>query len=728
MRSANRVALRTQSGGDDMYKQVYDPVSGSLGITTIFAVLPLVTLFVLLGGLRTKAQWAALAALAVSMLVALIVYSMPVGQALDAGVEGAAFGLFPIMWIVVNAIWIYNMTRESGHFAVLRRSFGRVSDDQRVQAILIAFCFGALIEALAGFGTPVAISAVMLIALGFEPLKAAAVALVANTAPVAFGAIAVPITTLASVSGLPQDDLGSMVGRQTPFLALIVPLILVAMVDGRRGLRQTWPAALVGGGLRGRPVRLLELHLRRADRHCRVAAVGRRPGGLPARLATGRGGRRRGRAGDGGRRGGHAAVGAERLRAVPDHHRRLRLGADLLAAVQGLPRRSHQGVRLAWPARPQRQGRGSAVGDLQVQLGQRGRHAAAAGRATDHARPARRRGTRGRRLVADRRRAALGDRHGRRRAGDRLRDEPLGADDHDRPVAGRRRRRVRLPVVAARLVRGRGDRVGHVVERAVRRAAGHRRAEGRPVADADGGGQQLGRRPREDDLAAEPGDRRRRGRPGRPGGRHLPGGAEVEHRPGSGDVHPCVPAEHERLVMDGSVDLVERLRATCGAQHVLTDHNQLRTYESDGLLQYRELPAVAVLPGSGAEVAEVVRACHAAGVPWVARGSGSGLSGGALPVADGVLVILSRLRRIVEIDLDNQRVVCEPGVTNLAISAAVGPSHFFPPDPSSQVVCSIGGNVAENSGGAHCFKYGFTTNYVCALEVVLADGTVVELG
>jgi len=230
-----------------MYKQVYDPVSGSLGLTTIFAVLPLVTLFALLGGLRVKAQWAALSALAVAILVAIIVYSMPVGQALDAGVEGAAFGLFPIMWIVVNAIWIYNMTRESGHFAVLRRSFGRVSDDQRVQAILIAFCFGALIEALAGFGTPVAISAVMLIALGFEPLKAAAVALVANTAPVAFGAIAVPITTLASVSGLPQDDLGSMVGRQTPFLALIVPLILVAMVDGRRGLRHTWPAALVGG-------------------------------------------------------------------------------------------------------------------------------------------------------------------------------------------------------------------------------------------------------------------------------------------------------------------------------------------------------------------------------------------------------------------------------------------------------------------------------------------------
>jgi lactate permease len=230
-----------------VYKQVYDPVSDSLGLSTIFAVLPLVSLFVLLGGLKMKAQWAALISLGVAILVALIVYSMPLGQTLDAGVEGAVFGLFPIMWIVVTAIWIYNMTRESGHFAVLRRSFGRVSDDQRVQAILIAFAFGALLEALAGFGTPVAITSVMLIALGFQPIKAASIALVANTAPVAFGAIAVPITTLASVTALPQDDLGAMVGRQTPLLALVVPLILVGMVDGRRGIRQAWPAAIVGG-------------------------------------------------------------------------------------------------------------------------------------------------------------------------------------------------------------------------------------------------------------------------------------------------------------------------------------------------------------------------------------------------------------------------------------------------------------------------------------------------
>jgi lactate permease len=232
-----------------MYQQVYDPVSDSLGLSAIFAVLPLLTLFVLLGGLKWSAHWAALASLAVALVVALAVYSMPLGQALDTALLGAVFGLFPIMWIVWNALWIYNMTEATGHFAVLRRSFGRVSDDQRVQAVIIAFCFGALLEALAGFGTPVAITAVMLIALGFQPIKAAAVALVANTAPVAFGAIAIPIITLAEITGLPKDDLGAMVGRQTPLLALFVPLILIGMVDGMRGVRQAWPAALVGGGV-----------------------------------------------------------------------------------------------------------------------------------------------------------------------------------------------------------------------------------------------------------------------------------------------------------------------------------------------------------------------------------------------------------------------------------------------------------------------------------------------
>ena len=237
----------TQDEGGTVYTQDFNPVSDSLGLTAIFAVLPILTLFVLLGGLKLKAQWAALISLAVAMAVAMIVYGMPVDQTGLSALEGAAFGLFPIMWIVVMAIWLYNMTVETGHFAVLRRSFGRISEDQRVQAVIIAFCFGALMEALAGFGTPVAITSVMMIALGFKPIKAASIALVANTAPVAFGAIAIPITTLSEITGLDKGDLGAMVGRQTPFLALIVPLILIGMVDGRRGIRQAWPVAVVGG-------------------------------------------------------------------------------------------------------------------------------------------------------------------------------------------------------------------------------------------------------------------------------------------------------------------------------------------------------------------------------------------------------------------------------------------------------------------------------------------------
>ncbi len=175
-------------------------------------------------------------------------------------------------------------------------------------------------------------------------------------------------------------------------------------------------------------------------------------------------------------------------------------------------------------------------------------------------------------------------------------------------------------------------------------------------------------------------------------------------------------------------DLSGELRSICGDEHVLTHRHELITYESDGLLQYAALPAVVVLPGSGEEVQRVVRACHRAGVPFVARGAGSGLSGGAMPVEGGALIALSRLRRILDVDLDNQRVTVEPGVTNIAVSEAVGPSHFYPPDPSSQIVCSIGGNVAENSGGAHCFKYGFTTNYVTGLELVLPDGSTASLG
>jgi glycolate oxidase len=178
--------------------------------------------------------------------------------------------------------------------------------------------------------------------------------------------------------------------------------------------------------------------------------------------------------------------------------------------------------------------------------------------------------------------------------------------------------------------------------------------------------------------------------------------------------------------MDGRV--VAELARIAGADRVYTQAHQLRTYESDGLLQYQASPAAAVLPGTAEEVAAIVGLCAREGIPWVARGAGSGLSGGALPVADGVLIVLSRMTRILEVDLDNARVCVEPGVTNAAVSAAVAPDFFYPPDPSSQIVCSIGGNVAENSGGAHCFKYGFTTNYVTGLELVLPDGQLVQVG
>ncbi|WP_328538419.1 L-lactate permease [Streptomyces sp. NBC_00344] len=230
-----------------MFVQQLEPVAGSLILSALVAALPLLTVLVLLGGLRMKAHWAGLAGLAVAVAVALLAYRMPFGQTVSSGVQGALFGLFPILWIVVNALWVYRMTVLTHHFDILRRSFGRLADDPRIQALVIGFCFGALLEALAGFGAPVAICAVMLVALGFDPARAAVVALVANTAPVAFGAMGTPVVTLAQITGLPLDSVASVVGRQTPLLALVVPLLLVIIVDGRRGLRETWLPALVCG-------------------------------------------------------------------------------------------------------------------------------------------------------------------------------------------------------------------------------------------------------------------------------------------------------------------------------------------------------------------------------------------------------------------------------------------------------------------------------------------------
>jgi lactate permease len=230
-----------------MFQQELAPVFDSLTASALIALLPLLTIFVLLGVLRLKAHVAGLASLAVAIIVAVLAFGMPVSLSLLSATEGAVFGLFPIMWIVFNALWVYQLTVVSGRFEDLRASFSLVSDDPRIMAVLIAFCFGGLLEALAGFGAPVAITAVMLMALGFSPFRAATVVLLANTAPVAYGAIATPILTAGTLTGIPYQDIGAVVGRQTPILALFVPLVLVAMVDGKRGMRQTWPAALVCG-------------------------------------------------------------------------------------------------------------------------------------------------------------------------------------------------------------------------------------------------------------------------------------------------------------------------------------------------------------------------------------------------------------------------------------------------------------------------------------------------
>lgn len=231
-----------------MYQQVTAPVGGSLGWSALCAAVPLVLLFLLLGVFRIRAWVASLAGLLAGIVVAVAAYGMPAGSALLGASEGAAFGLWPAMWIVVNAIWIYQLTRDSGDFDRLREAFARVSADRRVQGIIIAFSFGALLEALAGFGAPVAICSVMLVALGLPALRAAAVALIANTAPVAWGAVGLPIVTLGQVTGLPVDTLSHATANLVPVLALFVPLVLLVVLDGGRGVREAWPAALVAGG------------------------------------------------------------------------------------------------------------------------------------------------------------------------------------------------------------------------------------------------------------------------------------------------------------------------------------------------------------------------------------------------------------------------------------------------------------------------------------------------
>ncbi len=230
-----------------MFEQVYQPVGGSLWLSTFVALIPIVLLFVLLAVLRVAAQWAALAALAISLVISVLVWKMPIGLALDSALLGACFGLFPIVWIVINAIFIYNVVVDTGHFDTIRDSLAGLSNDRRIQVVLIAFVFGALLEATAGFGTPVAITASLMAGLGFEPIYAAALALLANTAPVAFGGFGIPILTGASVSGLDPMELSQMVGRQTPVLALIIPGMLVTVMAGFRKMVEVLPVVLVAG-------------------------------------------------------------------------------------------------------------------------------------------------------------------------------------------------------------------------------------------------------------------------------------------------------------------------------------------------------------------------------------------------------------------------------------------------------------------------------------------------
>ena len=228
------------------WSQNYNPL-GSLLLSSLAAALPIVTLLGLLAFWHVRAQMAALAGLAMAILIALLVYQMPVAMAGMAAVNGAAFGLFPIGWIVLNAMFVYNLSVETGQFAVLQRQIASVSGDRRIQALLIAFSFGAFIEGAAGFGAPVAITGALMIGLGFKPLEAAKLALIGNTAPVAFGSLGTPLTTLADITGLDLMTLSAMVGRQLPVFSFIVPFWLVAAQVGWRGMMAVWPACLVTG-------------------------------------------------------------------------------------------------------------------------------------------------------------------------------------------------------------------------------------------------------------------------------------------------------------------------------------------------------------------------------------------------------------------------------------------------------------------------------------------------
>ncbi|HYL05996.1 MAG TPA: L-lactate permease [Thermoanaerobaculia bacterium] len=229
------------------WNQVYTPVQGNLLLSALVAALPVVVLLGLLAFAHVRAHWAALLGLATSLAIAIFVYGMPAQLAIAAAGNGAAFGLLPIGWIILGAIFVYDITVESGDFEVMKHTIAGLASDRRIQLLLVGFSFGAFIEGASGFGTPVAICGAMLIGLGFRPLQAAGLALLGNTAPVAYGALGTPIITLAKVTGLPERELSAMVGRQLPFFSVIVPFWLIWAMSGRKAMREVWPACLTCG-------------------------------------------------------------------------------------------------------------------------------------------------------------------------------------------------------------------------------------------------------------------------------------------------------------------------------------------------------------------------------------------------------------------------------------------------------------------------------------------------
>jgi len=229
------------------WTQNYTPLDGNLAASALVAALPVVVLLGLLAFFRVRAHWAALAGLAMVLVAAVGVYHMPLTLALAAAGHGALYGLLPIGWIVLNVIFLYDLTVQTGQFEIIRQSIAGLSADRRIQTLLIAFSFGAFIEGAAGFGAPVAISAAMLIGIGFRPLQAATLSLIGNTAPVAFGSLGIPIISLAQVTGLPLLELSAMVGRQLPWFSLIIPFWLVVALAGWRAMVGVWPACLTAG-------------------------------------------------------------------------------------------------------------------------------------------------------------------------------------------------------------------------------------------------------------------------------------------------------------------------------------------------------------------------------------------------------------------------------------------------------------------------------------------------